>query len=348
MPAPPELWSPLDFEHEAFRLGGAEHRRFARGGVRTLHEPLGGVGTSDTVRIDDDTVLTVLNCVLPLPLRWRYSAPEALIMLRASLSCDVTFLLEGAAPLPFNRPEVTLVCLPRGHWQDVEIAAGARQQGLVAVFRGSTFAARHGLRDEDLPPTVREVVTGKPEAGRLASFPLDPRLAALVAGAVDSRLDGEYRVLQLGACLRELVALTLDAIANLPGLRGTTLQRQRDVELAHRALQRLQSEYRNPPMFSALAREVGTNQNKLKVVFKDAFGLTMADYCLQRRMREAQQLLIEARLSVAQIAERVGYEHQSSFTAAFRAHAGMTPREYRRHRAPFSVPIEPILPPAPH
>jgi AraC-like DNA-binding protein len=77
----------------------------------------------------------------------------------------------------------------------------------------------------------------------------------------------------------------------------------------------------------------------LKAVFKEAYGITMADYCLERRVREAQQLLIEAALTIAQVAERVGYEHQSSFTAAFRGHVGMSPREYRKHRAPFSVAL---------
>ena len=88
-----------------------------------------------------------------------------------------------------------------------------------------------------------------------------------------------------------------------------------------------------------LAREIGTSQNKLKSVFRQAFGLTMADYCLERRMREAQQLLMEAALTIAQVAERVGYEHQSSFAAAFSGHVGMSPREYRKHRAPFSLDL---------
>ncbi|MFO1273337.1 MAG: helix-turn-helix transcriptional regulator [Rubrivivax sp.] len=94
-----------------------------------------------------------------------------------------------------------------------------------------------------------------------------------------------------------------------------------------------------------MAREVGTSQNKLKAVFKAAFGVTMAEYCLEQRIRGAQQLLLEAALTIAQVAERVGYEHQSSFTAAFRGHVGMSPREYRRHRAPFNLPLE--GPPAP-
>jgi predicted oxidoreductase len=57
----------------------------------------------------------------------------------------------------------------------------------------------------------------------------------------------------------------------------------------------------------------------------------------ERRVREAQQLLMEATLTIAQVAERVGYEHQSSFAAAFKNQVGMSPREYRCHRAPFSL-----------
>lgn len=336
-----DAWSLLDFDQEAYRTGGGEQsfKRFARHGVRTLHTHGGGSGTSDTVRLGDDLLLTVINCVLPQAMRWRYDTDEALIMLRASLCCDVSFGVGSSAPLVFNRPEVTLVCLPSGRPQTVDIAGGTRQQGLVAIFRAAAFPARYGLQLTDLPPLVRDAATGSADVGRIASFPLDHRLAVLLADTIDTRLEGELRVVQYAGRLAELVAYTLDAMQHTPQLRGTALARLRDVELAHAAVQRLEREYRKPPLFAKLAREIGTNQNKLKVVFKEAFGVTMADYCLERRMREAQQLLLQATLTVAQVAERVGYEHQSSFAAAFSSHVGMTPREYRRHRAPFNVPL---------
>ena len=72
-PAPAkDVWSPLDFDHEAFRAGASEQsfRRFARQGVRTLHAAEGGSGTSDTVRLGDDVLLTVINCVLARTARW--------------------------------------------------------------------------------------------------------------------------------------------------------------------------------------------------------------------------------------------------------------------------------------
>jgi AraC-like DNA-binding protein len=334
--------SPLDFEREAFRASAteSEFKQFARNGVRQFLSKAGGSGTADVVRFDGDgVVLTVVNCVLPVLARWRYDTDEPLIMLRASLSCDVTFQVEGVPPLIFNRPEVTLACLPAGRLQNVDITGGTRQQGLIAAFRASSFASRYGLLVSDLPTAMREALTSARAVGRIASFPLDHRIAALIADTIETRLDGELRVLQYAGRLAELVAYTLDAMQHTPSLQGSALHRQRDVVLAHAAREHLDVNYRRPPVFSDLAHQIGTNQNKLKAVFKDTFGVTMAEYCLERRMREAQQLLLEAVLTIAQIAERVGYEHQSSFAAAFRGHVGMSPREYRQHRAPFSVSL---------
>ena len=342
----PDAWSPLDFDQEAFRATAAEaeFKRFARNGVRQFLGKAGGSGTADVVRFDDDNViLTVANCVLPALTRWRYDTDEALIMLRASLCCGVTFQVDGAPPMIFNRPEVTLACVPGGRLQTVDIVGGVRQQGMIAVFRASKFLARYGLQAADLPSVVREALVGSGAAGRIASFPLDHRIAGLVGDTIDSRLDGEMRVVQYAGRLAELVAYTLDAMQHKPSLRGNALHRRRDVELAHTALEQLARDYRKPPLFADLAHQIGTNQNKLKAVFREAFGVTMAEYCLERRMREAQQLLLEATLTIAQVAERVGYEHQSSFTAAFRGHVGMSPREYRQHRAAFSLPLWPVM-----
>jgi len=333
-----DVWSPMDFEQELHRMGTVESafKRFARHGVRTLYHMFGGTGTSEMVRFEDGVLLNVVNCVLPLMATWHYDTDEALIMLRASLCCDVVFRFEGIPAIIFNRPEVTFACVPAGQHLAVDVVGGSRQQGFIALFRASTFAGRFGLVPDDLPSELRQVLTGTGAVGRIASFPLDHRLANLLADTIDTRLDGEMRVVQYAGRLTELVAFTMDAMLGTPSLNGGALHLRRDIALAQAALNRLQQEYRRPPLFSDLAQDVGTNQNKLKAVFKDAFGVTMAEYCLERRMREAQQLLLEASLTIAQVAERVGYEHQSSFAAAFRGHVGMSASEYRNHRAPFN------------
>lgn len=336
--------SPLDFDREWQRAAdeAGDLRALSRNIVRTINTAGGGSGTTDVVRLGDDALVNIVNCVLPRLARWAYVQDEPMVMLRASLACDVRFRCGGMAPMVFNRPELTLACLPKGLPLEVDIAGGVRQQGIVAIFRAATFASRYGLRDEDLPPELREAlahIAATSSIGRVATFPVDQRIAALIADTLDSRLHGELRVVQTAGRVAELVAYALDAMLHQDGTRIAQLRRRHDVDLAQAALARLDREYRHPPSFAELAREVGTSQNKLKAVFKEAYGLTMADYCLERRVREAQQLLMAASLTIAQVAERVGYEHQSSFTAAFRGHVGMSPREYRRHRAPFSVEL---------
>jgi AraC-like DNA-binding protein len=337
--------SALDFDREWHRAAGedAEAHPVSRNVVRTIYRGPGS-GTADTVRLGPDALVNVINCVMPRPTRWAYVNEEALIMLRASLACDVEFRFGRAPPLVFDHPELTLGCIPAGTAMTADIAAGARQQGIVAVFGAAGFGARFGLRPDDLPAELQAALQGAAAPGRLASFPVDHRVAALVADTLDSRLRGELRTLQITGRVAELVAYAIDAMFGQAHQRSALLPRRRDLELAQAARARLDQEYRRPPTFTELARDIGVSQNKLKTLFREAFGVTMADYCLERRVREAQQLLLEATLTIAQVAERVGYEHQSSFTAAFRGHVGMSPREYRKHRAPFvlDLPARPM------
>jgi AraC-like DNA-binding protein len=331
----------LDFDSEWHRAAQEDGRsqRISRNVVRTIYAPPYGSGMTDTVRLGPDALVNVINCVVPRAAHWTYADQEPLITLRASLACDVEFRYGAGPALVFNRPELTLTCIPPLLPLSAHIAAGARQQGIVAVFKARSFASRFGLLPEDLPPELRVAVEGDAGMGRIASFPIDHRVAALVGDTLDSRLHGELRTVQLAGRLAELVAYALEAMLHQHEARTAVLPRRRDLDLARAAQARLDRDYRRPPNFADLAREIGTSQNKLKSVFKQAFGLTMADYCLERRVREAQQLLMEATLTIAQVAERVGYEHQSSFTAAFRNQVGMSPREYRRHRAPFSLEL---------
>ena len=337
----PELPSALDFDSEWHRAAQEDGRsqRISRNVVRTIYAPPYGSGMTDTVRLGPDALVNVINCVVPRAAHWTYADEEPLITLRASLACDVEFRYGAGPALVFNRPELTLTCIPPLLPLSAHIAAGARQQGIVAVFKARSFASRFGLLPDDLPPELRVAVEGDAGMGRIASFPIDHRVAALVGDTLDSRLHGELRTVQLAGRLAELVAYALEAMLHQHEARTAVLPRRRDLDLARAAQARLDRDYRRPPNFADLAREIGTSQNKLKSVFKQAFGLTMADYCLERRVREAQQLLMEATLTIAQVAERVGYEHQSSFTAAFRNQVGMSPREYRRHRAPFSLEL---------
>lgn len=340
----------LGFGSEAFRSGEGSGllTRFSRQGVRMHLNVVGGTGIADVVRYDNGVEIDVNNFVLPALRRRVYLADEPLILLRASLSCDVLFKEATSPPIIFNRPELTLVCMPKGMQITVDGKGGVRQQGVNGIFRSSALADAYGLQRDVLPPEIQDALAGTAAFGRVVSLPLDHRVANLVADTIDSPLEGEMRALQYAGRMAELVAYMMDAIRRTPaversGPAGMPARKTplgwRAVDLAQLAHERLTSQYRDPPLFNELAHELGANPNKLQAAFKAAFGITMAGYCLERRMREAQQLLLEGKLSVAEVAERVGYAHQSNFAAAFSGHLGMSPREYMRHRAPIKVSL---------
>ncbi len=336
------FWRQPDFlDSDSFRADEAagRQRRTARNSYRVYWRHLGGSGTSDMVWLSEGHGVNVVNCSIDALTQQHYATDEPLIMLRASLACDLSYAVPGMPALNFNLPEVTLVHVPAGMDLDIQIVGGARQQGLIAFFRATSFAALYGLQTDDLPPLLQSAMLGQGGTGRIASFPIDERIAALVSETIDSPLSGEFRAVQCNARVAELVAYTLDAMQRTPALRGGGIARRRDVDFAQAARTRLERDYQHPPLVADLAHELGTNPSKLKAAFRDLFGMTMSDYCLQCRMRRAQFLLLEARLSIAQVAETVGYEHQSSFTAAFRSYVGMLPREYRKQRAAFTLPL---------
>ena len=336
-----ELWAPTDYAAEEFLADEAAGRvcRVARRAQRHLYNGAEGSGTAEMSLHADGQMITVVNCRVNSPSRQVFLTDVPLIMFRASLACDTSYAVPGAERMIFRRPEVTVVHVPAGMSLIVDVAGGSSQQGLLSFERATDFAARYGLTADDLPPTLRAALAGAQTAGRVASFPVDAKVASLIAETIDSRLEGELRVLQRSARVAELVAFSLDAMHRDPALHGRVVTRRRDGDLAHLARERLEREYRSPPRFESLAHDLGTNQTKLKQVFREAFGLTMADYCLQRRLREAQQLLLDGNLTIAQVADRVGYQHQSSFTTAFKAYVDMSPREYRKHRGAFTLPL---------
>ena len=83
----------------------------------------------------------------------------------------------------------------------------------------------------------------------------------------------------------------------------------------------------NVPM---LCSRMYLSKSKLYHLSLSAFGMGVSDYVRLLRHRRAKELLEEGRLSVAEIAQTVGYGDANYFTRVFKAMEGMTPTEYRR------------------
>jgi AraC family transcriptional regulator len=84
-----------------------------------------------------------------------------------------------------------------------------------------------------------------------------------------------------------------------------------------------------PLRISDLAAFADLSEFHFARMFKVATGETPHGFVQRRRIERAERLLVETRMPVAELALACGFSNQSHFTAAFRKHAGLTPRRYR-------------------
>lgn len=78
-----------------------------------------------------------------------------------------------------------------------------------------------------------------------------------------------------------------------------------------------------------LARVAELSATRLKQHFKESFGVTPHQYVLTQRVRRAEFLLRHRRLPVAQVAQEVGFAHQSHLAQWMKRLLGVTPSQVR-------------------
>ncbi len=89
--------------------------------------------------------------------------------------------------------------------------------------------------------------------------------------------------------------------------------------------------YMEPITLQSMGEALRISPYYLSHVFKQMSGYSPVQYLLRRRIGEAQTLLITTELSVARIAEMVGYDSQSYFNLQFAKNVGMPPSRYRHN-----------------
>ena len=81
---------------------------------------------------------------------------------------------------------------------------------------------------------------------------------------------------------------------------------------------------------SELARAIHLSPNYLSSIFRKEMGVTVTQYLRQRRMRLAEQLLMEGRHTISEVAYQVGYQNYRDFHRNFVREGNRSPRTFLR------------------
>lgn len=96
------------------------------------------------------------------------------------------------------------------------------------------------------------------------------------------------------------------------------------------AIRAMHCDYGKRWSLSTLAATAGMSRSGFALSFRQLVGVAPIDYLTRWRMQMACDLLREDRFSMADIADRTGYDSESAFSAAFKKVLRMRPGFYRR------------------
>jgi AraC-like DNA-binding protein len=249
-------------------------------------------------------------------------------------ACRLT--VDGHAPIPLQAGDFALVPAAQG-FETSSPAPPPAEHGIDRPVVLSAGQVRIGRQDgpHDARMLVGHCVFESPDAALLVSLlPQvvvtrgEPRLATLVQlVGEESRGERPAREVVLARLLEVLLieALRSAGIAASPGLvRGLA-----DPRLAG-AIRRMHETPAEAWTVARLASEAALSRSAFFERFSRAVGVAPMEYLLSWRMALARKMLRRESVTVAQVAERVGYGSASTFSVAFARHVGVSPMRYAR------------------
>jgi AraC-like DNA-binding protein len=240
-----------------------------------------------------------------------------------SLATGDIILVNGKHPMILTSDPSLDV--PQAIWGDIQVVtdiAPDRHDGDVVVIGGHVAIddARQDLLLDVLPPLVH-VGAAAPQA---------PTLGWLLDQVVrDSQIVQSGSAVTAALLAQLLFVQSLRATLSVPGSETRGWLRALADERLAPALQMIHADPARKWTLADLARGVAMSRTAFAVKFRYVAGVAPLTYLFNWRMRLAESSLRKSDVSVAQVAQQVGYTSESAFSNAFKRATGTSPKRFR-------------------
>ncbi|ERM84930.1 hypothetical protein P872_22985 [Rhodonellum psychrophilum GCM71 = DSM 17998] len=156
---------------------------------------------------------------------------------------------------------------------------------------------------------------------------LDNKIKFLLRQLLEEKLSGSLKFFFVEAKVREFLIYHWNQLAHHDqGHSHDTLDSDQ-VEKMEAAKEILLNSLKDGITLKELSHQVGTNEYHLKRNFKLVYGRTVFGFLLDYKMEMANYLLQDPTLKISDIADKLGYNHATHFSAAYKKHFGLLPKE---------------------
>ena len=108
--------------------------------------------------------------------------------------------------------------------------------------------------------------------------------------------------------------------------------RKSDIQKVNYVAKRIQRDLSTNPTVESLAKEAGTNANKLQEGFKYVYNLTVNKYMQHIKLEAAKIMLMESEKNISEIVTAIGLNNRSYFSKIFKEKYGVSPKFFLKSR----------------
>jgi AraC-like DNA-binding protein len=208
-----------------------------------------------------------------------------------------------------------------------EVEKFQRILGIQILMPPSMLANFFPGDDEEILPQLKQLAKAN-DWQTLLYLKTTPAIQGVAQQIINCPFCGITKQVYLQGKVLELMALQLaPLIADSNIMQSPPRFKPKTITQLHHARDILLSRLENPPSLLELAAMVGVSTRTLKRGFPELFGTTVFGYLTDRRMEYAEYLLRQGNISVAEVANQVGYANPGHFAAAFKRRFCITPRQ---------------------
>ena len=241
---------------------------------------------------------------------------EMLYVDRGKLSCrsgDGSYQLEQGQAI-FHKPnDFHSVSCNGTESASIFIITFSCSSPAMKYFWGKVFNI-----SDDITPLIKRLISECSQTFSVSKYPLEILSDAPFGG---SQLIRNYT--------EELLILMLRGEERS---EDRSIARSRDPigdSLAHKIAEYLESNVSNRITLEEISDIFHYGKSSLCDIFKRTYKDTIIVYHTKLKINEAKRLIFEKKLTVGEIAERLGFESPEYFSRTFRRYTGMSPRDFR-------------------
>lgn len=254
------------------------------------------------------------------------------------------FCSEGTVTHCFQQEEVLHLIEP---YQNI-IVSSSGYNGHVLRFKAnvlthvssleiirSSFSHRSNYDFKDLDPTLKGLFTD--EVSKKAFF-YHGNYSLKAADIMDEMSGKEYsgflRSLFLeGKSYQMLVIQIAQYQDDESEDRLPKILRKSDILKVDYVAKRIQGDLGSNLTVETLAKEAGTNVNKLQEGFKYVYDLTVNKYIQHKKLEAAKEMLLTSDRNISEIVVAIGLNNRSYFSKIFKEKYGVNPKYFLKNRS---------------